>query len=137
MDYVKVLEACDVLEQHNVTGVPVFKATCGRWYENVALKLLIDSCRELVNRNIELSMLRNGLLIELIEVESNKKVVKNILDLTYDMGWEERDGEYWIRVNENYWYSRRGKSIEEVESFMINLANLVNEVSRKLFGIKE
>lgn len=63
-----VLEACDVLEKHNRTGVTVLKITCGKWYENLAINVVIESCRELIKENEFLKEQKSLLIKELKEL---------------------------------------------------------------------
>lgn len=49
----EVLEACDVLEQHNRTGTPVMKFTVGKWTEQKAIRVVITAMRELIIERTE------------------------------------------------------------------------------------
>ena len=61
-----IREACDVLEVHNRTGVPVMRATKGKWLEMTAVRVVIETCRELLEENKALKE-QNRILEEELE----------------------------------------------------------------------
>lgn len=48
MDTQLTLKVCDILEEHNKTGVSVLRATVGKWTEQRALSVLIANARQMV-----------------------------------------------------------------------------------------
>lgn len=130
-----LLELCDILENHNRTGVPVMKATVGRWTEMRAMQIVIDSCREMVNLLHEYECLGEFRLI-LVDSKGNV-VVKRLLDVCYDMFVVEDKGLYYINVNSQYRLKDSFKTEKEAEEYMIMLANKVNLVEMKLFEIEK
>lgn len=128
------LELCNILENHNRTGIPVLKATVGKWTERRALQLVIQSCREMIDFLITMKIKAEYKLVLLND--KDERVVKRLLDIQYDMSVDEEDDYFFIRVSSHHRLDRKFPTRNEAEEYMVQLAEKVNEFEKQLTGFK-
>ena len=66
----------------------------------------------------------------------DERVVKNLLDVQYDMSVDEEDDYFFIRVNSHHRFDHKFLTRNEAEEYMVRLAEKVNEFERQLTGFK-